>query len=160
MEYLDVWHEAYAAVMRYARGVDSFWVGQRSTFLDGKGADSQKFRQVSIHSGDPVYNTVDSLSAFWPGLQVLAGDIENAIKSHLICTLSHSLLASQKLILLRRLESLEKKFRITRSMGHQLHAGCRDAISSKARYVPYLSFSDRGSCLTERRVRGIHILLV
>ena len=36
-------------------------------------------------AGDPVYNTVDSLSAFWPGLQVLAGDIENAIKSHLIC---------------------------------------------------------------------------
>lgn len=28
---------------------------------------------------------LDSLSAFWPGLQVLAGDIENAIKSHMIC---------------------------------------------------------------------------
>ncbi|KAL5530319.1 hypothetical protein ACEPAF_6576 [Sanghuangporus sanghuang] len=67
VEFLDVWHEAYAAIMRYARGLDSFW-----------------FRQVSIHSGDPVYNTVDSLSAFWSGLQVLAGDIENAIKSHLI----------------------------------------------------------------------------
>lgn len=28
---------------------------------------------------------VDSLSAFWPGLQVLAGDVENAIKAHMIC---------------------------------------------------------------------------
>ena len=35
--------------------------------------------------GDAAYNTLDSLSAFWPGLQVLAGDVENAIQSHLIC---------------------------------------------------------------------------
>jgi len=30
-----------------------------------------------------AYATFDSLSAFWPGLQVLGGDIESAIKSHL-----------------------------------------------------------------------------
>ncbi|EKM59635.1 glycoside hydrolase family 47 protein [Phanerochaete carnosa HHB-10118-sp] len=59
VEFLDVFQEAYAAVMRYSRAPDGFW-------------------------GDPVYLTVDSLSAFWPGLQVLAGDIENAIKSHMI----------------------------------------------------------------------------
>lgn len=35
--------------------------------------------------GDIAYATVDSLSAFWPGLQVLAGDVENAIKSHMTC---------------------------------------------------------------------------
>lgn len=28
---------------------------------------------------------VDSLSAFWAGLQVLGGDIQGAIKSHLFC---------------------------------------------------------------------------
>ncbi|KAH8118447.1 alpha-mannosidase [Phellopilus nigrolimitatus] len=67
VEFLDVWHEAYAAIMRYSRGADGFW-----------------FRPVNIHSGAAVYNTIDSLSAFWPGLQVLAGDVENAIKSHLI----------------------------------------------------------------------------
>ena len=44
-----------------------------------------KFRNVNIHSGDAAYFTIDSLSAFWPGLQVLAGDIENAIKAHLMC---------------------------------------------------------------------------
>ncbi|THH12390.1 hypothetical protein EW145_g47 [Phellinidium pouzarii] len=67
VEFLDVWHEAYAAIMRYSRGIDGFW-----------------FRSADIHSGNAMYNTVDSLSAFWPGLQVLAGDVENAIKSHLI----------------------------------------------------------------------------
>jgi mannosidase alpha-like ER degradation enhancer 1 len=36
-------------------------------------------------TGEQAYNTLDSLAAFWPGLQVLAGDIENAIKSHLLC---------------------------------------------------------------------------
>ncbi|KAL6299103.1 alpha-mannosidase [Sparassis latifolia] len=58
VEFLDVWQESYAAVMRYARAPDGF-------------------------SGDMAYSTFDSLSSFWPGLQVLAGDIENAIKSHL-----------------------------------------------------------------------------
>ena len=41
-----------------------------------------------MNTGNTLYNTVDSLSAFWPGLQVLAGDVENAIKSHLICKAS------------------------------------------------------------------------
>lgn len=36
-------------------------------------------------TGDVAYNTLDSLSAFWPGLQVLAGDIESAIKTHMLC---------------------------------------------------------------------------
>jgi ER degradation enhancer, mannosidase alpha-like 1 len=36
-------------------------------------------------NGEKAYDTLDSLSAFWPGLQVLAGDVENAIKSHLLC---------------------------------------------------------------------------
>ena len=38
-----------------------------------------------MNTGDLAYYTVDSLSAFWPGLQVLAGDVENAIKLHLLC---------------------------------------------------------------------------
>lgn len=29
-------------------------------------------------------STIDSLAAFFPGLQVLAGDIESAIKGHLV----------------------------------------------------------------------------
>jgi mannosidase alpha-like ER degradation enhancer 1 len=39
---------------------------------------------VHLRTGQPVGTLLDSLSAFWPGLQVLAGDVENAIKSHLV----------------------------------------------------------------------------
>ncbi|THV08639.1 alpha mannosidase-like protein [Dendrothele bispora CBS 962.96] len=67
VEFLDVWDEAYAAVMRYSRSMDGFW-----------------YKLVNMRSGDVAYNTVDSLSAFWPGLQVLAGDIQGAIKLHLL----------------------------------------------------------------------------
>jgi hypothetical protein len=42
-----------------------------------------------MYSGDVAYYTVDSLSAFWPGLQVLAGDVQNAIKLHMICWFIH-----------------------------------------------------------------------
>ncbi|KAG1755785.1 glycoside hydrolase family 47 protein [Suillus lakei] len=66
VEFLDVWHEGYAAVMRYARSPDGHW-----------------FRNINIHTGDQAYSTIDSLSAFWPGLQVLGGDVQNAIKSHM-----------------------------------------------------------------------------
>ncbi|KAL4075930.1 glycoside hydrolase family 47 protein [Scleroderma citrinum] len=66
VEFLDVWNEAYANVMRYVRSPDGYW-----------------FRNVNMRTGDLAYSTVDSLSAFWPGLQVLAGDVQNAIKSHL-----------------------------------------------------------------------------
>ncbi|KAG2135913.1 glycoside hydrolase family 47 protein [Suillus bovinus] len=66
VEFLDVWHEGYAAVMRYSRSPDGHW-----------------FRNINIHTGDQAYATIDSLSAFWPGLQVLGGDIQNAIKSHM-----------------------------------------------------------------------------
>ncbi|ETW84376.1 glycoside hydrolase family 47 protein [Heterobasidion irregulare TC 32-1] len=66
-EFLDVWNDSYAAIMRYARSADGLW-----------------YRRVNIQTGDVAYSTVDSLSAFWPGLQVLAGDVDNAIKSHMI----------------------------------------------------------------------------
>ena len=85
VEFLDVWHEAYAAIMRYSRNADGFWVSIVTNIKTPASLMRPQFRPVSIHSGDAVFNTVDSLSAFWPGLQVLAGDIENAIKSHLIC---------------------------------------------------------------------------
>lgn len=38
-----------------------------------------------MHSGELAVQHIDSLGAFWPGLQVLAGDVESAIKSHLAC---------------------------------------------------------------------------
>ncbi|KAF8529066.1 alpha-mannosidase [Hysterangium stoloniferum] len=66
-EFLDVWNEAYSNIMRYNRGPEGYW-----------------FYQVSMKSGDLVYASADSLGSFWSGLQVLAGDVQNAIKSHFI----------------------------------------------------------------------------
>ncbi|KAF7776225.1 CAZyme family GH47 [Agaricus bisporus var. burnettii] len=67
IEFLDVWDDAYTAIMRYSRAADGYW-----------------YRPVSMKTGDTAFFTVDSLSAFWPGLQVLAGDVQSAIKLHLL----------------------------------------------------------------------------
>ncbi|KAF8707761.1 Glycosyl hydrolase family 47, partial [Rhizoctonia solani] len=66
-EYYDVWREGYSAIMKYSRGPEGFW-----------------YRNVGASTGNLATVYIDSLSAFWPGLQVLAGDVQNAIKSHLV----------------------------------------------------------------------------
>ena len=53
---------------------------------------SLQYKTVNMHSGDVAYNTIDSLSAFWPGLQVLSGDIQSAIKLHMMCMFDDILL--------------------------------------------------------------------
>ncbi|CAE6522002.1 unnamed protein product [Rhizoctonia solani] len=65
-EYYDVWKEGYSAIMKYSRDSDGFW-----------------YRNVGANTGNLATVYIDSLSAFWPGLQVLAGDVQSAIKSHL-----------------------------------------------------------------------------
>jgi len=75
--------------MRYARAKDGYWVGFFVlTCCDASHHHSinLQYRTVNMHTGDPAYLTVDSLSAFWPGLQVLAGDVHSAIKLHMICS--------------------------------------------------------------------------
>lgn len=101
---MDVFQEAYAAAMRYTRAPDGFWVSVVSshppvTYSQGLTVSQYEhtygMHQRNIHfhdsyvdfQGDPAYNNVDSLAAFWPGLQVLAGDVENAIQSHMTCEL-------------------------------------------------------------------------
>ncbi|EFP92441.2 uncharacterized protein PGTG_18266 [Puccinia graminis f. sp. tritici CRL 75-36-700-3] len=64
--FLEIWNQAYKAVMTYMRSPDGFW-----------------YRGVNMQTGAVATTTIDSLSAFWPGLQVLAGDIEAAIQSHM-----------------------------------------------------------------------------
>ncbi|PLW45188.1 hypothetical protein PCANC_11314 [Puccinia coronata f. sp. avenae] len=64
--FLDIWDQAYKAVMTYMRSPDGFW-----------------YRGVNMQTGAVATTTIDSLAAFWPGLQVLAGDIEAAIQSHM-----------------------------------------------------------------------------
>jgi hypothetical protein len=75
-----------------------------------------QYRLVNIYTGGVVYYTVDSLSAFWPGLQVLAGDVQKAIKAHQLCKLEMigtSLLLTPGL----RLEHMAKVFGFTRGVG-------------------------------------------
>ena len=63
-KYLERWNSHYSAVMNY--------LGSGHLMMD-------------VHMHKPTTNSkhfVDSLGAFWPGLQVLMGDIKPAIKLH------------------------------------------------------------------------------
>ncbi|RHZ74194.1 hypothetical protein Glove_227g50 [Diversispora epigaea] len=65
-EYLDIFNEAYAAILKHVR--------DESGYL---------YRNVNMMNGGLMSSWVDSLSAFFPGLQVFSGDLDTAIKSHL-----------------------------------------------------------------------------
>ena len=63
-KYLERWHSHYSAVMKY--------LGTGPLMMD-------------VHMHRPNTNSrhfVDSLGAFWPGLQVLMGDLKPAIEQH------------------------------------------------------------------------------
>ncbi|KAK4478154.1 hypothetical protein RD792_017436, partial [Penstemon davidsonii] len=62
-EYLFIFQEAYRAAMHYLYN-DPWYV------------------EVNMNSAALVWPLFNSLQAFWPGLQVLAGDIEPAIRTH------------------------------------------------------------------------------
>lgn len=62
-EYLFIFQEAYGAAMRYLF-TDPWYV------------------EVNMDSAAIVWPLFNSLQAFWPGLQVLAGDVEPAIRTH------------------------------------------------------------------------------
>ncbi|GFY85009.1 glycosyl hydrolase family 47 protein [Actinidia rufa] len=62
-EYLFIFQEAYEAAMRYLY-TDPWYV------------------EVNMNSAALVWPLFNSLQAFWPGLQVLAGDIDPAIRTH------------------------------------------------------------------------------
>lgn len=50
VEFLDVWQEAYAAIMRYVRAPDGFWVSTGYSVTSGIWPDSAKYRSVNIHT--------------------------------------------------------------------------------------------------------------
>ncbi|KAF8030504.1 hypothetical protein BT93_E2825 [Corymbia citriodora subsp. variegata] len=62
-EYLYIFQEAYGATMHYLHN-DPWYV------------------EVNMDSAAIVWPLFNSLQAFWPGLQVLAGDIDPAIRTH------------------------------------------------------------------------------
>ncbi|WRT63472.1 uncharacterized protein IL334_000377 [Kwoniella shivajii] len=66
--YYDIFYDSYAAVQTHIRTNDGFIYRPIQTRL--------------LQPASP--STIDSLSAFLPAMQVLAGDLESAIKSHLV----------------------------------------------------------------------------
>lgn len=63
LSHLTTAMQTYDSVMRYMKG-DHWYFG------------------VDYSSGAQRNNHIDSLSAFWPGIQVLVGDLSNAVESH------------------------------------------------------------------------------
>ncbi|KAJ3258378.1 ER degradation-enhancing alpha-mannosidase-like protein 1 [Boothiomyces macroporosus] len=66
-EYLKIYNEAYQGVMTH--------------LVDGEGFI---YKNVKMGSGKLAAPWLDSLSAFFPGLQVLAGDVQSAIRPHFL----------------------------------------------------------------------------
>jgi hypothetical protein len=114
-EFLDVWNEAYASVMSHSRAKDGYSVCNLSSFSLALTLVVQ-YRVVSMLKGQVASSNVDSLSAFWAGLQVLAGDIQGAVKSHLYCEFaSCGNPVRPTAYWRRRLEFMEKVSRDTRA---------------------------------------------
>ncbi|KAK9476165.1 glycoside hydrolase [Lipomyces japonicus] len=65
--FLDVFVQSYDAI-KHVMLEDGGWL----------------YRNVHILTGSEVTTWIDSLSAFFAGVQVLAGDIDGAVKSHLV----------------------------------------------------------------------------
>ncbi|CCG82347.1 ER degradation-enhancing alpha-mannosidase-like 1 [Taphrina deformans PYCC 5710] len=65
--FYDVWNKSYTSIQRHIVDDDGFL-----------------YRNVHVRTGFQITNYIDSLSAFYSGLLVLAGKVEEAIKSHLI----------------------------------------------------------------------------
>ncbi|KAL9549006.1 hypothetical protein MBANPS3_005418 [Mucor bainieri] len=66
-EYKDMFDQAYKALLLYVRDPSGYL-----------------YRNVHMSTGSLMSYWIDSLSAFFPGLQVLQGDLDAAIKHHLV----------------------------------------------------------------------------
>lgn len=70
-DFLLAWQEAHGAVKRHIY----------------RAASSQKYAfyaQADLITGAPRYSWIDNLSAYYPGLLTLAGELDEAIESHLL----------------------------------------------------------------------------
>ncbi|KAG4081287.1 glycoside hydrolase [Neocallimastix lanati (nom. inval.)] len=65
-DYLKMFNDSYKAILKYVKDQDGVYVN------------------VNMDTGFSVSSNMDGLSAFFPGLQVLIGDIPNAIHLHQI----------------------------------------------------------------------------
>ncbi|KAL5034787.1 hypothetical protein RTP6_002580 [Batrachochytrium dendrobatidis] len=63
--YLNMFEEAYAGIMKWIKDDTGFY-----------------YKNVNMYSGKLAVTWIDSLSAFFPGVQVLSGHLNDAIKHH------------------------------------------------------------------------------
>ncbi|KAF2862619.1 glycoside hydrolase family 47 protein [Piedraia hortae CBS 480.64] len=68
-DYLQVWQQAHAAIKRHV-----YRTAEKHPY----------YGQSDFLTGAPRFSWVDSLSAYYPGLLTLAGEIEEAVTSHLL----------------------------------------------------------------------------
>ncbi|KAJ3129480.1 alpha mannosidase-like protein [Nowakowskiella sp. JEL0407] len=61
---------------------DIFDVSYKAILLHLRDTHGYIYKNVNMHTGDLATTWVDSLAAFFPGLQVLIGDIDNAVRHH------------------------------------------------------------------------------
>ncbi|KAJ6220899.1 hypothetical protein RDWZM_006711 [Blomia tropicalis] len=72
--YLEMFDESYGKIQKYVRK-------GRAKCNSGSGVHPL-YMNVNMHNGNTMTNWIDSLSAAWAGLQVLSGDIEESICTH------------------------------------------------------------------------------
>jgi ER degradation enhancer, mannosidase alpha-like 1 len=66
-EYWYMFDNSYQAIQKYIAGGQGF-----------------VFKNVHFETGQLMTNWIDSLAAFFPGVQVLAGDVNSAVRPHLL----------------------------------------------------------------------------
>ncbi|ORY05339.1 hypothetical protein K493DRAFT_204582, partial [Basidiobolus meristosporus CBS 931.73] len=66
-EFMHIYQQAYKAIMEQVLDKSGYF-----------------YLNVNMYNGELAATWIDSLSAYFAGVQVLAGDLENAIKSHLV----------------------------------------------------------------------------
>ena len=69
--FLDTWNQAHAAVKRHVYRSSST---EKHPF----------YGQSDLITGAPRYSWIDNLSGYYPGLLALAGELEEAVESHLL----------------------------------------------------------------------------
>lgn len=68
-DYIDIFDASYGAILKH--------------IVDGQGFI---YKNVNMFSGQLITPWIDSLAAFFPGLQVLYGDVYGAMRPHLLYT--------------------------------------------------------------------------
>lgn len=68
--FLEVWQEAHSAIKRHLY----------------RDLNHPHYINVHLNTGSPLAPWIDSLSAFYPGLLALAGELDEAVETHLLYT--------------------------------------------------------------------------